>query len=80
MSLGLSVPISCALETMLHCGTSVRETHPSLVILGPVIREGVSVAHVLSAIAGVDGKLVLCCLGPQVHHVPQVRLQFLKPQ
>ena len=46
-------------------------------ILRSVVWEGVSVAHILSAAARVDGKLVLCGLVPQMHHVPQVCLQLL---
>lgn len=37
-------------------------------------------AHILGAIAGVDRQLVLRGLVPQMHHVPQVRLQLLQTQ
>ncbi len=70
----------CDLSCIRHKGSGVvtQEAHSALVILGPIIREGVAVAHVLSAIAGVDGQLVLCRLVPQMHHVPQVCLQLLQ--
>ena len=42
-----------------------------------VIREGIPVAHILGAIVGVDRKLILCTLLPQMHHLAQVALQLL---
>ena len=56
------------------------ETHSALVILRPVVWEGVAMAHILRAVAGVDRQLVLRSLVPQVHCVPQVRLQLLQAQ
>lgn len=59
------------------CAALEEATYPALMPLRAVIWEGISVAHILRAIVGVDRKLVLCTLLPQMHHLAQVALQLL---